>query len=520
MTVEITRALVLAHSYRDSVEMMRLANLIEREPGVRQVAAVMGTPANRALLEPAGLLVGAAAEAGPDDLIIAVRAIDETTASAALERAQTALAGPPESVDEPGTDDPPTSRSLDDALTALPQANLAMISVPGPYAAAEALKALKRGLNVFLFSDNVTVDDEVTLKRLANQRGLLLMGPDCGTAIIDGVPIGFANVVRHGPIGLVSASGTGLQAVTCAIDRLGSGVSQAIGVGGRDLSAAVGGMMMCQGIERLGQDPATEVVVLISKPPSPEGLANVVQTAAAIPKPVVACFIGARPEALGESGLHQATTLEEAARLAVSLLPDASGPDAQADQLDRDARAATVTPLCFKRGQRFVRGLYAGGTLAHEAYHLLESRLSAVTEAEAGRSSELHGHGVVDLGADAFTVGRAHPMIDARLRSEWIVATAHDPSVAVILFDVILGFGSNPDPAGAIQTAIRDAQQVAAAAGRPLAFIGSVCGTQADPQGLATQEDTLREAGVWVAPSNAAAVRWALAMLGEDANDA
>ncbi|HLH74742.1 MAG TPA: acyl-CoA synthetase FdrA [Chloroflexota bacterium] len=513
MTKAIARVLVFPHTYRDSVEMMRLASLIEREPGVKQVAAVMATPANRALLEPSGLLIGAARQAGPDDLVIAVLAADENAATAALTRAQTLLAGQAELSTGDSLNEPPASRSLDGAVDALPGANLALISVPGPYAAAEALKALKRGLNVFLFSDNVTLDDEVRLKRLAIERGLLLMGPDCGTAILDGIPVGFANVVRTGPIGVISASGTGLQSVTCLIDRQGSGISQAIGVGGRDLSAAVGGLMMCEGIQRLGRDPETRIIVLISKPPSAAGLANVGNAVSSIGKPVVACFIGAPPGSLKRFGLEQVDTLEEAARLAVAL----SG-NAASDRLAIDCAAypAPSQPFPFTSGQRFVRGLFAGGTLAHEAHLLLRERLGLVAEIEEGNPGNVGGHAVVDLGADAFTVGRAHPMIDARLRAEWIVATAHDPSVAVILFDVILGFGSHADPAGTLQPAILEAQRVAAADGRMLAFIASVCGTTADPQGLALQEDKLRSAGVWVAPSNAAAARWTLAALGED----
>ena len=513
MTNAVARALVLPHTYRDSVEMMRLASLVEREPGVKQVAAVMATPANRALLEPVGLLVGAARQAGPDDLVIAVLAADEDAATAALGRARAVLAGRADSGASDGQSEAPPLRSLGVALDALPGANLALISVPGPYAAAEALKALKRGLNVFLFSDNVAAEDEVRLKRLAIERGLLLMGPDCGTAILDGVPVGFANVVRPGPIGVVSASGTGLQSVTCLIDRQGAGISQAIGVGGRDLSEAVRGLMMCEGIRWLGRDPTTRVIVLISKPPSPVGLANVVSAASAIGKPVVACFIGAAPGPLASGGLVPADTLEEAARLAVALSGASASDESTVDSTDYSAPAQTF-PLAS--GQQFVRGLFAGGTLAHEAHHLLSERLGLVAEIESGNPGDVRGSAVVDLGADAFTMGRAHPMIDARLRSDWIVATAHDPGVAVILFDVILGFGSHPNPVGALQPAILEARRVAAADGRVLVFISSVCGTAADPQGLAFQEDMLRIAGVWVAPSNAEAVRWTLAVLEEE----
>src|SRR4030095_10708603 len=126
-------------------------------------------------------------------------------------------------------------------------ADIALISVPGDYAAAEALKALAQGLNVMLFFDNVAIADERAIKLYARARTLLVMGPDCGTAIVNGVPLGFANVVRRGDIGLVAASGTGLQEVTCRIHNLGGGISQAIGTGGRDLKDAGGGMPVLQG---------------------------------------------------------------------------------------------------------------------------------------------------------------------------------------------------------------------------------------------------------------------------------
>src|SRR5437762_13956998 len=243
----------LSGAGRCSVELMRVAALIEKLPGVSRAALMMATPANRELLGSARLLDAKGASAGPNDLVVAVAAADPAAADRALGEAarlldeQAAVAAP--------AGEAPSPLSIGQAVAELPRANLAIISTPGAYATAEALKAVKRGLHVFLFSDNVPVADEVLLKQLAAKKNLLMLGPDCGTAILDGVPLGFANAVRRGSVGLVAASGTGLQQVSCLVDRFGAGISQAIGVGGRDLDERVGGAMMLAGIERLLADP-------------------------------------------------------------------------------------------------------------------------------------------------------------------------------------------------------------------------------------------------------------------------
>jgi succinyl-CoA synthetase alpha subunit len=475
---------------------MRLAAELERQPGVDLAAAVMATPANLELLQRSGLQ--AEPGAGPNDLLVAVRADDEAALEAALAHAERTLRGSGPSEAGAGTVAAPAARTIADAIARLPGANLALISTPGTYATAEALKALKRGLHVFLFSDNVALDDEVMLKQLATRKRLLLMGPDCGTAILDGVPLGFANAVRRGRIGLVGASGTGLQQVGCLIDRLGEGVSQLIGVGSHDLSEQVGGLMMRAGIERLAEDPETAVVVLVSKPPAPAIARQVLATAVEAGKPVVVSFLGGDRDAIRSTGAIPAATLEQTAALAVALArgqrPETVGDSAPSAELLRrvDDLAADLAP-----GQRGVLGLYSGGTLAQEAALLLGAVQPALETS------------VLDLGDDEFTVGRPHPMIDFRLRNERIVAAAEDPHLAVVLLDVVLGYGSHPDPAGALEPALEQARARAEQAGRRLLFIGSVCGAAADPQDPAAQEARLAAAGVLLAPSNAQAAHLA-----------
>ncbi|MEX1171945.1 MAG: acyl-CoA synthetase FdrA [Chloroflexota bacterium] len=494
----VLAARIFANSYRDSVELMQIAAAIEGLEGIERAGLVMATPANREVLAAAGLLTAEAAAAGPNDLVVAVSAADEAVAAAALDHASARLTGGPGGEDGGGEATRTTVRTIAEAVGESSAANLVLIATPGAYATAEAMKALKRGLHVFLFSDNVSVEDEIELKVLARRKGLLLMGPDCGTAILDGVPLGFANVVRRGNVGLAAASGTGLQQVSSLIDRAGAGVSQAIGVGGRDLDERVGGVMMIDAIERLAADPGTAVIVLISKPPSASVTARVLAAAAGAGKPVVVNFLGGDPDTVRAAGGIPAATFDEAAEIAAALalgrpMPDGSVEDAGADQVATDGLADG-----FADGQVRIRGLYSGGSLAGEAKLVLRAELGA---AEASR------HEIIDLGDDEYTVGRPHPMIDPRLRNETIEATAQDPANAVILLDVVLGTGANPDPAGVLVASIRAAQATAAANGRRIVVVASVCGTDGDPQGLAAQEATLAAAGVVLAPSNARAAR-------------
>jgi FdrA protein len=490
---ETIRGAVYRNSYRDSVELMGIAAELEKLPGIVRAGLVMATPANLAVLAGVGMAEAAADGAGPNDLVVAVAAAHTDAASAALERAGTLLAAG--AGGDAGADPlKPAAQTLREGLAELPEANLALISTPGTYATAEAMKALKRGLNVFLFSDNVSVEDEIELKTLAGRKGLLLMGPDCGTAIVGGVPLGFANAIRRGPIGLAAASGTGLQQVSCLIDRFGSGVSHAIGTGGRDLDERVGGRTMLAAIDLLLADPDTTVLVLISKPPSASVARAILDAVRGAPKPVVVNFLGGDPDAVRALGAHPATTFEEAAAIATALATGADG-DVTPPSLDPDLLAAAdAAARRLAPGQSTVRGLFSGGSLAGEAKLILKG---------------LRGPGahdvVLDLGDDEYTVGRPHPMIDPRLRNEQILAAAGDQAVAVILLDVVLGYGSNPDPAGALAPAIREAQEIAAQTGRHVAVVASVCGTPADPQDLGRQEATLAQAGVLLAPSNARA---------------
>ena len=514
-------AKVIANLYRDSVSLMQLSASLAARPGIEQASAIMATPANLALLAAAGLERGKLAPS-PNDLLIAVRGPRPADLEAALTAAATELETPPLPAAGGGPDAMPV-RSLQMALEQSPAnrpaPNLALISTPGEYAAAEAMKALRLGLNVMLFSDNVALRDEIELKRYARSRGLLVMGPDCGTAIIQGIPLGFANEVRRGAIGVVGASGTGTQQVTCLVQRLGAGISHAIGTGGHDLSAQVGGITMLQGIKALAGDAQTKVIVVISKPPAPQVARQVLAAARRCGKPVVVNFVGAAPQSVRGENLYQALTLEDAAHAALALArgrkPAAAAPGGRAPIRAGQARGRTNTR------QRFVRGLFSGGTFCYEAAALLGATLGEVwSNAPVDPRMRLvnvhksRGHCLIDLGDDEFTRGRPHPMIDFRLRNERVLTEARDPEVAVILLDVVLGYGAHPDPAAELVPVLEKARTVARKARRKLALVGFVCGTAEDPQGLVRQERALRAAGMVLTESNAQAVRLAAAIAG------
>jgi FdrA protein len=450
------RCAVRPGSYYDSVVLMQLQRSLAALPGVLDAGVMMATPANRELLAASGLLQGDIA-AGAQDLLISVKAESDAAAGEALARVDALL-----QVRRSGGEQDFRPRSLASALKMLPEARWVLISVPGRHAAAVADEALDHGRNVFLYSDNVPIESEVALKRKARERGLLVLGPDCGTAVIGGFGFGFANRVRRGPVGLIGASGTGLQAVMSHLHALGSGISQAIGTGGRDLSAEVGGVTALQALDLLRRDPETEVIVLISKPPAPEVAARLLGLARSAGKPVVVYFLGAPLPGRRIGNLHFAASLSEAAELAIQI------------------PAIPAVPGVPVSGH--LRGLFSGGTLAQE----VRLGLSALLPPDR--------YQILDLGDDEYTVGRLHPMIDQDLRLRRLRQDAADPQVSLILLDVVLGEGSHADPAGELAPAIEEARSR-----RPeLEVAALVIGTDEDPQDLRLQIETLERAGARV----------------------
>jgi len=502
-----TRVIVKKSTYRDSISLMKISNTVSKLTGVTEAAVVMATDLNRRVLSEAGFVDPSIDSATSSDMIVAIAADDKTSLDAAVAETERLLAQGGTPVGEKAL---PTS--LEEALELIPDANLAVISVPGQFAKREAMGALAKGLNVFLFSSNVSREEEVELKKFAGEKRLLMMGPDCGTSIINHKVLGFGNSIREGTIGLVSASGTGLQEVTTLIHKAGLGISQAVGTGGGDLSEQVGGATMIQGLELLERDEQTKVIVLISKPPAPSALKNVLEAAGRSRKPVVVNFLGAdlSSEKLGK--LTSANTLDDAAWAACELA--GMKPGAAFRIVPREAISfALAEHEKLAIGQKYIRGLFSGGTLCYESEVILQPILGDVfSNAPVKPEDKILGdaskkHTFIDMGAEEFVEGRAHPMIDFTLRNLRILQEARDPETAVILIDVELGYGSNEDPAGQLVPAIQKAKSFAKEAGRHLPFVASVVGTEGDSQDLARQEAALSGAGVLIMPSNAQATR-------------
>ncbi|MDY0393303.1 acyl-CoA synthetase FdrA [Virgibacillus halophilus] len=503
--------IIKKNSYQDSINLMLLTNSVSATDGVNKVQIMMATPANKDIFKEAGLYTEELGNAEANDMAIVIDTDDEGKVEEVLEKVDQYLKD--QSISSSASDFE-TVRTWNKAKSVLPDANMALISVPGQYAAEEADKALDEGLHVFLFSDNVSMEDEVKLKQKAHEKGLLVMGPDCGTGIVDGIPMAFANVVNKGRIGIVGASGTGIQEVSAMIDRMGEGVSHAIGTGGRDLKDPVGAITMMDGIRALENHPATEIISIISKPPAKEVREEVLELLHNLSKPVVAIFVGEKPTQ-HEGNVYQAYTLAETAKIAVDL---ARGNEIKADYNAGDYHVDGVE---LREGQNAIKGLFSGGTLASETAVLVSDALGLGTHIknEDGYVLKHEGHEVVDLGDDKYTQGKPHPMIDPETRAKYIVKAAEDEKTAVIVLDYVLGFGSHEDMASALMPSIEKAREIAHAAGRQLYFVASVCGTKNDPQSYEGHIDRLKDAGIIVKDNNNEAVRTALSIIGLQIDD-
>lgn len=510
------RTLIKPSEYHDSVSLMLAARELSGLDGIRDAAVVMATIANKTILAEAGLLTPEAREATPNDLLIAVNAEDEGLAETALQQVFHLLRKKTK-VDRAGDFTP---KSLRGALLLQPETNVAVISVAGRYAADEAWEALGRGLHVFLFSDHVSLEDEIALKQYAIAHGLLLMGPGAGTAILNHVALGFANVLPSGPVGIISAAGTGLQEVSTLLAKRGVGISQGIGTGGRDLKKEVGGIMMLEGLKALQQDPATSVIVLISKPPDDEVAQDILEQVSASSKPTVVCFLGGDPAlTVNTSHATSARTLYECALLATQAIQPEIG-DVRALIADENAQLelkAQRLKTKLRGTQLFLRGLFSGGTLCYEAQVIWrEMNLSPVYSnaplpGGVGLPESIQGfqHSAIDLGEEEFTVGRPHPMIDNDLRIRRLLQEARNPQVGVIQLDVVLGYGAHPDPTAELGKVVEEAHRLRHSENPELLVVASVTGTENDPQGLSRSISALEHAGVIVCESNAAAARLA-----------
>ncbi len=491
---------VLKNTYYDSVTLMRTGNDIKTLFNFNELVLLMATDMNKEMIKSVNLYHEDFENATPNDLLVAADMNEE------LENWTEVILAQLTKKNASTSDTKQTFKTINQAAQSL-DANLAVISVPGIYAFHEAVKALDNNLHVMMFSDNVSVADEIKLKDIAIKKDLLMMGPDCGTAIINGVGLCFANKVSSGNIGLVAASGTGLQEVTVIIDRFGGGITQAIGVGGRDLSKDVGGRMTLHAINALNEDANTEVIVIISKPPHPSVTETLLAFLKKVKKPVVLCLLDAKLD-LSDQHIHPVANLTEAAVKALSLtgkkVPELL-------TLDKDyLKLIEKERTLYQKNQTKVKGLFCGGTLAAEALSIIRPHVKKIQSNVAKKEHELlldptksDGHQIIDLGDDVFTQGKPHPMIEPTIRLERLLSEAKNPETAVILLDFELGYGSHEDPVGISLTAIKKAQELALKENRHISFVAYVCGTNKDPQNLIASTKNLENAGVIVGNSNA-----------------
>ena len=503
----IVRNVVKTNYYRDSLQLLHLSEEAKKIEGVKDAAVVMATSTNKEILSKLKLLTNEGLSASSTDLIIAVLADSESAINHGINRIDASLTQPP-------TASKARFHTIEAALQSMPDANLAIVSIPGEHARRIVTSLLEKGLNVQLFSDHVSQEDEFELKNLAKSKGLLVMGPGAGTSIIAGKAIAFANVVRKGNVGIVAAAGTGLQEVSVLVNDGGLGVSQALGTGGGDVKDQIGGITTLQAIEALERDTSTSIIVIVSKPPDPTVKKKILDYATqSTSKPVVTCFLGAEwsPNTIvngtriySTRTLHAAVleTLKHVASPAtidsISMLPNELF--AIVDEVRKGLKAR----------QRYVRGLYTGGTLAYEALVILNQLVGRVysnapvnSSFKLRNSSESFKDSVLDLGEEEFTLGRAHPMIDPTVRQLRLIEEARDPEVAVIIMDIMLGYGSHPDPAGAMCDSISQAQMIAKNDDRVLPILAHVCGTDQDPQRRSDQIGRLQTVGVRTFSTNA-----------------
>lgn len=495
--------------YYDSVTLMLATRDTRQMEGVLDASVVMATKENLAILENANMLPDNLGAASDNDLIIVIDAESEKHANAAMQHLDKVFQGMNKKKDEGIMHVP---KSLDAALQNMPDANIVLISLAGKYATEEARKAIENGLHVMLFSDNISIEDELLLKRAAHAKGLLMMGPDCGTAIINGVPLGFANAINRGTIGLIGASGTGLQEVGSIISRAGAGVSQVIGTGGRDLHRDIGGIMFLDALDALSNDENTDVIGLISKPPHPEVMPKILGALNNISKPAVAMFIGAEKNIPDAANIYSTATLEEAALLCVALSKK-KNPETATNELQKHSNDLLSQAKFISKNikGKYIRGLFSGGTLCFEAQLILNNnKIMSYSNAPLDKAYWLNDvwkskyHTLIDMGTDEFTAGRPHPMIDFSLRNKRIIEEAHDKEVAIILFDVVLGYGANPNPARELVPAIETARKTSP----HIQFVCSITGTDKDPQNYGKVFKKLQQAGVHVLPSISAAAQF------------
>ncbi|NCC68614.1 MAG: FdrA family protein [Clostridia bacterium] len=492
----------------DSILILSVSREVMKFRGVHNAVVVMATDMNKTVIDEFGGMTNEVRTAGANDLIISIDCDDESVIPAI----QTKVKSMVEGTDSGGGSSEADFRTLLSAKTAMPEANICIISLPGEYALEEAKSAIEKDMNLFIFSD-MPEGDELEIKQLAHAKGLFVMGPGAGTAVINNTSLGLMSKVRPGKIGIVAASGSGLQEVAVLVHNYGEGISQAIGTGGHDLSVKVGGIMFLQGLDYLAGDPETDVIVLVSKPPHPD-VARKIYAALPKNKPVIIFFLGGDAAEIKAAGAYAPRTLEEAAQMAVSLAGGKKPEEGDVVKVDKVALSPLASDEKAKlaASQKYLRGLFCGGTHSEEAVTLLQEFVPAMhSNIKFGKVALLQDryvsleNSLVDMGDEVFTKGKPHPVMDPSILVDRMIQEAKDPSVGVILFDLLYGHAIHKDPVGAIEDALKEIKRIEREDGRHICVIGSLCGTDIEPQNVADQARRLKEYGVILQPSNAKA---------------
>jgi len=506
----IVKNFVEKEQYYDSVFLMRIAASLGEMPGIIQVSAGMGTPLNKDTMKELGVLDTSGEAASINDMVVGISA--DT-----IEVAEAAYASFLEMLKEKKKKTSNAHKTVEQAANANPDLNLAVVSVAGEYAAKEGMEALKKGMHVFMFSDNVPIEQEVELKQYAKEHRLLMMGPDCGLTFLDGTAIGLCSKTRRGNIGIIGASGSGIQEVMCIVHRKGYGISQAIGVGGRDLSDEVGGITMLQSIELLENDSETAVIVLISKPPAASTMEKVLSAVKTCRKPVVVQFIHGDADQIREVGAYPTSTFLETAEAAIAF---SQGKQPATHHVEVDEVLAKEECKKLAKGQKYLRGLYCGGSLAEETLTLIGSQLDELhSNVTFGNIIPMdnpfvsQGNCLTDIGAEEFTKAHPHAAIDPTIRVQRLIREAADPECAILLMDVLLGYALNEDPAGVMAPVIARLKAENGKEGRGLCVIIALCGTDLDPQGYEAQKQAFEASGAIVMDSNEKAATLATKIL-------
>ncbi|MFA5623530.1 MAG: acyl-CoA synthetase FdrA [Bradymonadales bacterium] len=511
----ILRSTVIENRYFDSVFLMSLAAELKKMGGVLDASALMGTDSNKDLLKDSGLLDDIAKSAAPNDLILSVKIENESQYPSIKERIDKFLAGEDDAAPKKRSGrGEQVAHTIEEGLDILEDANLLHISIPGPFVYNEALRAIDKGLNLFIFSDNVSIEEERIIKEEAKKRDLLVMGPDCGTAIINGVGLGFANVVPRGPLAVIGASGTGIQEITCLAAQRGIGIAQAIGLGGRDLRKEIGAISMLQALDMIETQSEVKVICLVSKPAHPDSMAKIMARAERMNLPIIACFLGASTEIAHPKNVHIATRLDEAVDMVEAVLRG---------ETPKRSDKAIISETCLAKLQerkaklpatrKNIKGLFSGGTLCDEALYMakslklekIQSNLVADSDPMAIINDGQNANLFLDMGDDKFTRGRPHPMIEFGYRMERVRAEAARAETAVILLDLVIGYGSHKDPLAALLPVIEEFNKDS----DPV-FVLSITGTAQDPQNLEQIKTQVKAAGAWIAKSNAQAAAMAI----------